>query len=254
MKELLNTIYNTYSNYRGSGKIPVLFLVSILVIYLINKEKADKDEKMSPLWFVLFVWGGICYAFTYVIDEIRKQKKNKYRILVSVIAVALCSVAVFMSGVRVFSAANYEKAENVMHIRTEYIAVFDRVLSDIKSMEEAGIAEYNEDSYMIAAPTSVSPYIGVYSSKIKVLCDYPVNGNADTLTMDQRIVYEQFLLSVPDMYAVTKAAERSGCSYILIDISRFYPEFKPSEFGYVLVDTVGNWEIYRIDNNKEGNV
>lgn len=264
MKELLNTLINLYSNYKGSGKIPVLFLVSLLIMYLFSARKssiASSDEKANEeadnfIWkFILFIPGCISIAFTYVIDSIRGFKENHNKslsILFSIIAVFLSVLAIMLSGSRVISKDNYEAAENSLHMKTEYVALLDRVATDVIALEEELSADSEQDSYLVAAPPSISPYISAYTSRLSSLYLYPENSNPSTLNEQQRIVYEQFSRSVPDMYLITRAAKDSGCTYILLDTAKFYPEFKPYEFGFDLVDTVGSYEIYRISREREG--
>ena len=47
------------------------------------------------------------------------------------------------------------------------------------------------------------------------------------------------------MKKITDAAKKEGIEYIVTDTGKYYPEFKPSEFGYELVGEAGTFEIYR---------
>ncbi|MCR5356969.1 MAG: hypothetical protein K6E63_06140 [Lachnospiraceae bacterium] len=80
MKDLLGSIINAYENYRGTGKLLALFLVSVLIICLYNSGHSDK--KVNPAWFILCPVAGIAYAFTLVYETyIEKQEKSVFRAL-----------------------------------------------------------------------------------------------------------------------------------------------------------------------------
>ena len=79
MKELWESTINAYNDYRGTGKLLALFLVSVLIIYLINTSGAKsgsgdgseeiRTETINPLLFILSPITGIGYAFTLVYDR-----------------------------------------------------------------------------------------------------------------------------------------------------------------------------------------
>ena len=55
MKELWATIITTYTEFRGTGKGLALFLVSVLIICLLNteEEKEEGGRRINPLLFIL---------------------------------------------------------------------------------------------------------------------------------------------------------------------------------------------------------
>lgn len=79
MRELWGSFLNSYDDYRGTGKLLALFLVSVLIIYLINVSevkigydkgsKENRTETINPLLFILSPIAGIGYAFTLVYER-----------------------------------------------------------------------------------------------------------------------------------------------------------------------------------------
>ncbi|MBR6486364.1 MAG: hypothetical protein IKT17_06700 [Lachnospiraceae bacterium] len=99
MKELLVSIANTYENYRGTGKLLALFLVSVLIICLY--DRGSEGERVNPVWYILCPVAGIAYAFTLVYkNHISKVESRIYRFLCCLfifIALALSGRFVFMA-------------------------------------------------------------------------------------------------------------------------------------------------------------
>ena len=233
-------------NYRGTGKLPVLFAVALLILY---RKKGESVSRYHPAVFLLSLWTGIAYAFAGVLSALREKVKpeqkedavkgNKYRSIFNFVVIFLCVIAVMLSGKRIFSEEFYTRAENTLHIRTSYVYVMDQVLA----------AAGDENVIRIIAPPNISPYLRPYSSRFLPVYDYPKNGDASLLSENARIIYNQFSTSVPDMRRIANAGKAEGCSYLLLDTGKYYPEFKPTEFGFELLNTADNWEIYRLSED-----
>ncbi|MFT3982461.1 MAG: hypothetical protein QM697_01030 [Lachnospiraceae bacterium] len=241
MKELYQRFLTAYENYRGTGKLLVLFLVSILVIYLTEKKDEKGRRRFHPAVFLLSIWSGIAYAGSKIADFLFSSAENidrKKRISpAGILALLLCIFTLCLSGTKVLSRNYFQKAENTMHIRTEYIQVMDAILAD--------------DEYpKVVAPPGFAPYLKMYSARFETLYDYPKNGDVSQLSADARAVYEQLSGSVPNMKTVAEAAKENGCRYVILSSEKYYPEFPITSFGFQLADTVGEWEIYK---ETEGN-
>ncbi len=256
MKELLRAAAHEYRQFRGTGKLPVLFLAALLIIYGLNRisrrnpstpETAqsgrEKRREYPPALFLLSPLTGISYAFTLLREYADKENgEKKIRLLKSLAVSGLMVIIIILSGTRVISASFFGPAENTLHIRTEYVMVMDKLL-------ELG----QEDSVIsVIAYPALSPYLNAYSSKFMPLYEHPEREDASDLGEGARIVYNQFSTSVPDMKQITDIGRREGYEYIVTDAGLFYPELKASEFGYELVATVGENEIYRIGNGENG--
>ena len=255
MKELLEAAANECRRLFGTGKIAVLFLAALLIIYGLNRisrrnpstpetaqSGCEKRREYPPALFLLSPLTGISYAFTLFREFADKESGGKKsRLLKSLAVSGLMVIAVFLSGSRVISASFFGPAENTLHIKTEYVMVMDKLLE--LGQEESVIS-------VIAYP-ALSPYLKVYSSKFMPLYEHPEEEDASDLTESARIVYNQFSTAVPDMKQITDIGRREGYKYIVTDTGRYYPELKASEFGYDLVASAGEIEIYQIAEGPE---
>lgn len=241
MKELYQQFLTSYENYRGTGKLLVLFLVSVLVIYLTEKKDENGRRRLNPVIFLLSIWTGIAYAGSNISGYLFASPKTAGRgnriSGAGILALFLCALTLCLSGTRVLSRNYFEKAENAMHIRTEYIQVMDVILAD-------------SDLPKVVTPPGFAPYLKMYSSRFETLYDYPKNGDISLLPEDARVVYEQLSGSVPNMKTVADIAKKNGCRYVILNSDKYYPEFPITYFGYQLADTIGEWEIYK---ETEGN-
>lgn len=249
MKELYQQFVTTYENYRGTGKLLVLFIVAVLLIFLVQKNgEQDKTDgtKWSPAVFLLSVWTGIAYAGSFIADflfcpqtdlepdmAVSKKRKIPFMGLLSLI---LCILLLSLSGTRIFSNTFFEKTENPMHVRPEYVQVMDALLEETESPK-------------VIAPPGFAPYLKMYSSRFETLYDYPKNGDTSKLSEDARAVYEQLSGAHPDTKLIADVARETGCQYVLMEEGKFYPEFPITEFGFELEKTVVGWNIYK---EKEG--
>lgn len=245
MKELYQQFVTTYENYRGTGKLLVLFLVAVLLIFPVQKSMGQKKADgagWSPVVFLLSIWTGIAYAGSFIADFLfctqtdsksnaATDKKRKYP-LMGLLSLVLCILLLSLSGTRVFSHTFFEKAENSMHVRPEYVQVMDALLEETESPK-------------VIAPPGFAPYLKMYSSRFDTLYDYPKNGDISELSGEARAVYEQLSSAHPDTKLIADTAKETGCQYVLMEEGKFYPEFPITEFGFELEKTVGGWNIYK---------
>ncbi len=230
MKELLQTITSTYNNYRGTGKLLALFLVSVLVICLLNlsdrSESGNNDPKVSPFLFLLSPISGIAYAFTGLYKRMRGS-------LYSVIGCACIVLAIILGGGWIFASDDYYIADNRLHIKQEYIDVFDALLQ-----EETGTIK-------ICAAPDISSMMKIYSPRFDVMFERPVNADASEYKGDIRAVYDQMSLSTPDVEMVVRLLGDNGYDHILYDIKDTYWNLPLDEFGYEPILQVGDYIVYK---------
>ncbi len=238
MKELYLQLTTVYEHYRGTGKLLILFLVAVLVIYLAEKRDQNGRQQVYPAFFLLSIWTGIAYAASSIADffflnEKNTEKTEKRKISVpGVLALLFCIVVLSLNGTRIISNSYFEKAQNTMHIRTEYVQVMDAILERTSEPR-------------VIAPPGLAPYLKMYSSGFITMYDYPANGDISLLDEDARTVYEQLSGSIPDMKKVADIAKENNFEYIILNSQKYYPEFPITMFGYELIDTAGDWEVYR---------
>ena len=230
MKELLQTITSTYNNYRGTGKLLALFLVSVLIICLLNSPgrpgSGNNDPKVSPLLFLLSPISGIAYALTRIY-------KKMHGLLYTAVGCACIVLVIILGGGWIFAPDDYYIADNRLHIKQEYIDVFDALLQ-----EESG-------TIRICATPDLSSFMKIYSPRFEVMYERPVNADASVYKGDIRAVYDQMSTSTPDVAMVVKLLGNNGYDHILYDRNDTYWNLPLEEFGYELILQVGDYSVYR---------
>ncbi len=226
MKELLQTITSTYNNYRGTGKLLALFLVSVLIIYLLKK----KDRPGAAGLFVLSPVSGIGYASSLIFGTL---KEKRIRPVYSIIVCCLVVIMLMLSGQFVFSQDDHYTAENVFHVK-----------EDVKRTAEI-LMRLDGEKRVVAAP-QISPYIGTLCyGRVDMLYDHPANGDPDKLEGEARYVYDQLMMSTPDEGRLVRTIRSKGYNYLIYDSSANYFELPLEEYGYELVAREGDIMVYR---------
>ena len=230
MKDILNQLLNTYNNYRGTGKLLALFLVSVLIICLLNSPgrpgSGNNDPKVSPLLFLLSPISGIAYALTRIY-------KKMHGLLYTAVGCACIVLVIILGGGWIFAPDDYYIADNRLHIKQEYIDVFDALLQ-----EESG-------TIRICATPDLSSFMKIYSPRFEVMYERPVNADASVYKGDIRAVYDQMSTSTPDVAMVVKLLGNNGYDHILYDRNDTYWNLPLEEFGYELILQVGDYSVYR---------
>lgn len=229
MKYLWETIITTYNNYHGTGKGLTLFLVSVLIIYLLNRnQKAGDDKTVNPLAFVFCPLAGIGYAFSRALNRYRAKS-----VPAGILTGLLIIVTLMLSGGWAFSDNDHYKTENMMHIKQEYLDVMNSMLA------------CGEGTIRAAAPPGLSPYMKAYSGRFDVMYGYPVDGDPANLSGNARFVYEQMSLPTPDQTRFTEAVREAGYDHIVYDTQKTFFELPFEEYDYELVGESGTYKIYR---------
>ena len=230
MKELWASLITTYNNYRGTGKGLTLFLVSVLIIYLLNRaeNEGEENERVNPLIFVLSPVSGIGYAFSRALGRFRSKS-----VFSGILAGLLVIVTLILSGGWIFSEADHYRTENMLHIKQEYVDVMDSMLAS------------EEGTIRVVAPVGFSPYMNAYSDRFDVMFSYPKYGDPGKLDADARYVYEQMTLSTPDQTRLVETIRKAGYDHIIYNSQKTFFELPFEEYDYELTGDLAGYRIYR---------
>lgn len=112
MKEAISGLMSSFDTVIGTSKIVPLFLVSLLFIIFLNKEKEEiKRRRINPAVFLLSIWSGIAHAFVEILRSVSNSKDDNGNKKLNKLAVVLFfAVAVVMSGGQIFTDTAYEKS------------------------------------------------------------------------------------------------------------------------------------------------
>ncbi|MCR5001397.1 MAG: hypothetical protein K6A71_06345 [Lachnospiraceae bacterium] len=226
MKELWASLITTYNNCRGTGKGLTLFLVSVLIICLLNRS--EDEERINPLIFVLSPLSGIGYAFSRALEKCRVRSAAS-----GILAGLLVVVTLILSGGWTFSEDDHYRTENMMHIRREYVDIMDSLLKG------------EEGTIRVVAPPGFSPYMNAYSDRFDVMYAYPKNGDPANLDADAGYVYEQMSLATPDQARLVERIRKAGYDHIIYNSQKTFFELPFEEYDYELTGDIAGFKIYR---------
>lgn len=234
MKEFIYKLLTGFYQFRGEGKLISLFILALLVIYL-KGQKEEGGRRQSPAVFLLSSWTAVAYVLTYAMDRVWNEKmvKKPLSILTKLSAVFLSVSIVIFSGKAVFHEEFCKKADNSMHIKQEYVAALDCILSD-------------SDAPCIIAPPEIAPYLKMYHAKIETLYDYPKNQDVSLLSEEAQIVYGELSDAHPNTKKIAEIGKKNGYQYIIWNPSKYYPEFSLTLYGYEKFADVEGLEVYKL--------
>lgn len=245
--------------YIGTGMFVVLFLISLLYIYIRDsKEKIKTDILLrysiiaililfNPLmvyaaeefllkdmvywriFWIIPVVPVIAYAAAQAVSGCKEKKKK----LITSIAILLIIV---YCGKLVYNTGNFQEADNLYKIPQEAIDICDIINEQ---------SEDGETIQLLVTPELAS-YIRQYDGTMKMLFGRHGRGNAEG---EIDTVYEQLQSDTMDLVLITEIARDTGCNYLILNSHRM-PQDRPEidslyEFGYMSVDTVGEYIIFK---------
>lgn len=202
VRELLGELYSRYREYTGTGSIIILFILSVIVLEKFGKERHEKPVYLSVL-------GTIGCAVSEIITGLSGAS--------AVFAVAICILAVTVSGSNVLTADMNSRAENVMHLPSDLVESMDIILSE-------------SDTPGILTMPDWNLYFESYSSDFTVVTESNLN--------------DELSKTHPDMKKVAQAAHKCGCEYVVIS-SDIWPEVPITEFGYELMYETDGCVVYK---------
>lgn len=219
LSEILSNINNIYETYRGDGKILVIFLISVLALYLIRGEFDFSIFCLIP--------SPLMAVGASVAKAVEKSKNWYYRLLV----IFLCGFAIMLTGERIYSSERISLKENQYYIPEDLRQTMDYILS------------IDEAPSVIAMP-DYCLYFPIYSSKFNMLYEQRIGDDIRYLSEEVRTIFGQLSDQNPDMYIVSQTAKKSGYKYIVLKREHYWPEFGLDRFDYELANSIGEWDIY----------
>lgn len=249
MRELLQDAVSMYVKYRGNGRLVPLVLVALLLCFIMI-IKSEKGRRINPAVFLLYIWAGVAYVLSTIISDTghyicnkncdidgNEKEESKTETYINkalpYIAFLIIVFALSITGNRILSSEYFVKADNNLHIRQEYVDVMERILLD-------------SDNPSVIAPYEISPYFSMYSAKFNMLYDYPKDADLNSLNRDAREAYDELFGYEPDTYKLSQIAKKNGMEYVVMSSGRHYPEFPITEYGFMQLDAVGDYIIYKI--------
>lgn len=243
-EENIEAIKKCFSEFKGSGLYLLLFFLSIIYIYV--KDKNDKKVffvyypivvfvitlnpifnklvgdifKSSIYWRMFWLLPlGITIAYTMVkiVNDVDSKVK---RVIVSLAFVGI----IIYSGKLIYNDTNYKKFGNVYKLPDEPVLVAQLISSDKEEHKKALV------------PETIVPYVRQIDASIELA----YKRDPETYNNNQYV----FALTVGDVGLIAKLAEKSNSNYVVI--KKDVPiniEFK--YFGFEQINETENYIIYK---------
>ena len=175
LKELWASLVTAYNDYRGTGKLLALFLVSVLIICILKDSHDTRDRSgalVHPFLFVISPMAGIGYAFTLVFERYPgytiSKEAGKKTVLYRILTAALIFLTLSLSGRFVFLKTETDGILPFLLIPVYfavYILLAGRLFSDRRSkwFMAACILVLNLWGYQSEALLPVTMFSGRFS-------------------------------------------------------------------------------------------
>lgn len=253
MKRIILDIVHLNNDYTGNGMFMALFLITVLFIVFVIKDRKLKDKIAYPaVLLILFVYVGVT-AGNYVLARSNSQFDNDIMgrfvwlfMIPAITAVgctlmvsalksrkeqALLTVAImpvlFMCGVFQINDYRFQKADNLYKLPQVFIDIADAVLAD--QADEDGMAR-------MIVPYETAYSFRQYSSHVELLYGEDATfGRIWPIWDERRDACETMQTTCPDTDVILDTAAKYDGEYILFDCSYV-------DFGLESINTDGYTE------------
>lgn len=249
-QENIEIIKNNFLEVKGTGMYIALFLISLIYIFLKEKEKNKKSLLvyfslliffiiLNPIFnkivgkiftkgvywrvfWMLPVGISISYAGVSLINE-GKEKLEKIVALIGMV------VIIMVSGKFIYNETNFQKVGNLYKLPDDAVYI-----AQIIGKEE-------EEHKKVLATEYLVPYIRQIDSNIGLAYKREPEGYADNKYV--------LTLASGDTEQITKMAIENNCNYIVMDRNvKLTLDFH--YFGFVEVGGTDKYAIYKTENLK----
>lgn len=185
-------------------------------------------------WRLLWMVPVIFVTAYFFVEMIYKLRKNGIRI-VAAVAVLFCLI---VTGERIYTTVTFQRAENEYKLPQAAIEVAD-------TMAAVGI----DWKVKAVVPNELLCYIRQYRCDVGLLYGRNAGGFISDIGEDEQRVYEQMSQETPDISVITELGKKNGVSFLCFNRSTQNVPEDISEYGYSLYRTVGDYNIYILEND-----
>lgn len=247
LEECINTIKSSYEQFLGSGMYFALFLVSILYIFM--KEK-DKKKRILFIYFPIVIFAVITNPFFNLLSSVVFTVNTYYRLfwlLPLGIVIAYTAVLVVNEG--------KDKIEKIVIFVSLFviIALSGKFYFDTKGtfVEFGNLYKLPDESVLVAqligideeenkkalVPGELTPYIRQIDSTIELL----YGRRPDTAYWDNPLATE---LDNGNVEYIAKMLDENNCQYVVFKRATVMKE-PIQNYGFELINETENYIIYK---------
>ncbi len=252
MKELLYTLSDRFAMVNGEGKLAVIFIAALIVLFVIWNSGRGR---VHPLLFVLSIWTGIAAAFVSLIsvadesgevsrnesgdgklDEPKhhdpEKTKHSKKLVLTLLCVVFTLFAISLSGGRIWSERYLDSPKNLKTLEQDLTEVV-RVIT----------ADYPEPGVLASEELLIR--MQLLDGHVTPLYEIPKDGNPAGLSEEDSKLRDSFADIHPDFTLVHRLCKDRDSVYIVMHNEQQWPKSSPEEEGFTLMATVNHFEIYK---------
>ncbi len=242
-----NSALELFENYMGTGLVTVFFLVTVVYLFFVEKDKSKRilfiympvvllllyfnplfcqviysligDEIYYRILWLIPVTMVLAYGVTYFCQRIGKQCK--------IVFLIFAAAMVMISGSLIYRNVNFKKADNLYHIPQTVVDICDAIQVEGREV-------------MAVFPVEMLQYVRQYSPYICMPYGREIIVDRWGFYTDLLLVMEAETLVVEEMAPLAKA---QGCHYIIINSERKVLG-DMQEYDYRLFDSIDGYDIY----------
>lgn len=247
LEECINTIKSSYEQFLGSGMYFALFLVSMLYIFM--KEK-DKKKRILFIYFPIVIFAVITNPFFNLLSSVVFTVNTYYRLfwlLPLGIVIAYTAVLVVNKG--------KDKIEKIVIFVSLFviIALSGKFYFDTKGtfVEFGNLYKLPDESVLVAqligideeenkkalVPGELTPYIRQIDSTIELL----YGRRPDTAYWDNPLATE---LDNGNVEYIAKMLDENNCQYVVFKRATVMKE-PIQNYGFEMINETENYIIYK---------
>ena len=255
LKESMEIIINAYKSYQGTGMYLALFFISILYLYITEKDDnkkvffvyypflalfiiinpifyklvehgVEEDTYVRTFW-ILPMGISIAYASTKVITSMKNNfQKN--------IVMSIIIFIIIISGRCVYNTENFQKATNWYKLPEETKNVADYIIND------------NFENKKVICPQELVPYLRQIDARIHLYYGRRTTSQYD----DIRLLGFLKNGDLENLTAMCKN-KKIQCNYIIFKRDTLL-NGNMSNYGYKLFAQTENYDLYKLNDENFG--
>ena len=242
-----NSALELFENYMGTGLVTVFFLVTVVYLFFVEKDKSKRilfiympvvllllyfnplfcqviysligDEIYYRILWLIPVTMVLAYGVTYFCQRIGKQCK--------IVFLIFAAAMVMISGSLIYRNVNFKKADNLYHIPQTVVDICDAIQVEGREV-------------MAVFPVEMLQYVRQYSPYICMPYGREIIVDRWGFYTDLQLVMEAEVLVVEKM---AELAKEKNCHYIIIKSDKqILGDMK--EYDYEMFDQIDGYDIY----------
>lgn len=257
MRDMINQIVDFWNNYWGQSFVPLLLFAAVIYLLLFHRKEKNTRYLLTYLAVSLFIFFcpvtariiQICIGETvywrvlwlipstpmiaFAMAKFLKERKRGAKLL----ALAVCTVLVAISGKGIYQAGNYHLVHNYQKVPDEVAGICEMANRDADGSE-----------FLLAADNYIGPYIRVYDPSIYMMFNREGRGN---YRAGAQRLYLEINAPVLNYRMIGAVGKRMFCNYLVVKVPNEEQKKDLEAYGYHEIGSVNRYSLYRLGDSAD---